>query len=111
MGTRHLLVAMTCFVALVFAPRARASDKPATKPTAAPTPFKVDHDAPLAAKEALAGDGGNHRKYRVEFNGIAGDRVPAFVYVPKNLEPRKPAVLLQYGSGGNKSTNYIVALG
>jgi fermentation-respiration switch protein FrsA (DUF1100 family) len=31
--------------------------------------------------------------------------------VPKDGKAKHPAVLLQYGSGGNKSTNYIVALG
>ena len=31
--------------------------------------------------------------------------------MPKDERAKHPAVLLQYGSGGNKSTNYIVALG
>ena len=52
----------------------------------------------------------NHTQYRVEFNGIRRDRVPSFVYVPKDGKAHHPAVLLQYGSGGNKTTNYIVAL-
>jgi uncharacterized protein len=37
--------------------------------------------------------------------------VPSFVYVPKDGKDKHPAVLLQYGSGGNKSTNYITELG
>src|SRR5204863_839471 len=47
--------------------------------------------------------------------GIKGDRVPAFLYVPKRKAdaPRTayPAILLQYGTGGNKNTNYIVGIG
>src|SRR5690606_6521619 len=61
------------------------------------------------------------------FDGIEGDRVPAFLYVPNTeraagavgaagsagaaRRARRPAVLLQYGSGGHKKTNYIVAIG
>src|SRR6478735_7695445 len=82
---------------------------PATQP--APTPYKVDHDAPLRATQTLVSDGKAFAKYRVEFNGIERDRVPAFLYVPKDGRGTHPAVLLQYGSGGNKSTNYIVILG
>jgi dienelactone hydrolase len=75
-------------------------------------PFPVDHDAPLGATERVDLRADRYTRLRVEFNGIRGDRVPAYLYVPKNQRPRRhPAVLLQYGSGGNKRTNYIVALG
>jgi dienelactone hydrolase len=76
-----------------------------------PTPYRVDHDAPLNPKQTLVSSQRDFTKYRVEFNGIARDRVPAFLYVPKDSRGTHPAVLLQYGSGGNKSTNYIVTLG
>ncbi len=74
-------------------------------------PYVTAHDAPLEASERQVASQGRHRQYRVEFNGIEkGRRVPAFVYVPEGEGPH-PAVLLQYGSGGNKNTNYIVAVG
>src|SRR5947209_4410862 len=79
-----------------------------TKPA---PPYAVAHDAPLQATEKLVKDAGNHKVFRVEFNGIKGDRVPAFVYVPKKGKARRPGVLLQYGTGGNKTTDYIVAIG
>jgi dienelactone hydrolase len=92
---------------------AGAATQPATVPTTqpAPIPYKVDHDAPLRATQSLVSDGKDFAKYRVEFNGIEHDRVPAFLYIPKDGRGTYPAVLLQYGSGGNKSTNYIVILG
>ena len=80
------------------------------KPPASP-PYAVAHDAPLESAEAMVAVADDHTQFRVEFNGIKGDRVPAFLYVPKDKAPKRPAVLLQYGIGGNKKTDYIVALG
>jgi dienelactone hydrolase len=75
-------------------------------------PFRVDPDAPLAPTEKLDREADGFTRLRVEFNGIRGDRVPAYLYLPKdNVTAPRPAVLLQYGIGGNKNTNYIVALG
>jgi dienelactone hydrolase len=105
MVMRRTRAPLTWWVLLVtgFVPRAWAED--AVKP-----PYRVDHDAPLEAREQFAVEAKDHVKWRVEFNGINRDRVPAFVYVPKDGRGRHPAVLLQYGSGGNKSTRYIVTL-
>src|SRR5687767_2695735 len=75
-------------------------------------PYSTAHDRPLDAVQKLVEDAPNHTKYRVEFNGIKA-RVPANLYVPKGAKGEKkrfPAVLLQYGGGGNKNTNYIVAI-
>src|SRR5688572_18470427 len=69
-------------------------------------PYHVDHTAPLDATERLVTETLKYAQYRVEFNGIRRDRVPAFVYVPRDGKAVHPAVLLQYGSGGNKSTYY-----
>ncbi len=78
-------------------------------------PFAVAHDKPLDAKESPDREKPDHVRLRVEFNGIRGDRVPGYLYLPhddaKAPPIHHPAVLLQYGSGGNKNTNYIVALG
>jgi dienelactone hydrolase len=92
-------------------PATAPATRPATATRPAPTPYRVDHDAPLDPKHSLVSSSPEFTKYRVEFNGIARDRVPAFLYVPKDTRGMHPAVLLQYGSGGNKSTNYIVTLG
>lgn len=85
-----------------------ANEGPTTRRTA---PYPVAHDAPLDPAEKLIEDNQTYRRYRVEFNGVKGDRVPAYVYVPKDGKKTHPAVLLQYGSGGNKNTYYIVELG
>ncbi|MFI5378972.1 MAG: alpha/beta hydrolase family protein [Tepidisphaerales bacterium] len=81
---------------------------PATRPG---RPYEVAHDKPLDAKIAVLEKTDAWTRYHVEINGIAGDRVPAIVYVPTDAKPKHPTVLLQYGSGGNKNTNYIVAIG
>ena len=109
---RTPLLAVAVLAATLAAP-ARGEDAPAKQPQ---RPYKVAHDAPLEAAEKLDTRAAGYTRYRVEFNGIKGDRVPAFLYVPardaKRPEaPKHPAVLLQYGSGGSKTTNYIVALG
>ncbi len=74
-------------------------------------PYQTNHKAPLEATEKEVATGDDHVQLRVEFNGIKGDRVPAFLYLPKKSQPKNPAVLLQYGSGGDKKVNYIVDLG
>lgn len=55
-------------------------------------------------------DGGEKfTKLLVTFNGIAGDRVPGHLYLPKNSPGRRPAVLVQHGIGDKKRAAYIVA--
>jgi dienelactone hydrolase len=111
---RWVFVLATFITPAVYA--AETTSAPSSRPSPAttqpaPIPYRVDHDAPLRATQTLVTDGKDFAKYRVEFNGIERDRVPAFLYVPKDGRGTHPAVLLQYGSGGNKSTNYIVILG
>ncbi|MSQ93621.1 MAG: hypothetical protein EXR98_03590 [Gemmataceae bacterium] len=93
-----------------------AQDKtePKAEPKKVAAPYATAPDKPLDPKEEVVNEADNHTQYRVEFNGIKGDRVPAYLYVPKNKDGRLkdcPAILLQYGSGGNKKTNYIVEIG
>src|SRR5687768_14312076 len=76
---------------------------PLTRPTT--RPYLVAHDKPLEAVEKMLTSTADYTHYRVEFNGIRG-RVPAFLYVPNDGRKAHPAVLLQYGSGGSKKTNY-----
>lgn len=78
-----------------------------------PVPYSTAPAAPLDPKETVDSETDNHTRLRVEFNGIQEDRVPAFLYLPRKkgkAEPG-PAILLQYGIGGNKKTDYIVAIG
>ena len=82
----------------------------ANEPERATTPYPTAHDRPLDATEAVKDESPDHTRYRVEFSGIAGGRVPAYLYIPKDAQPKHPGVLLQYGSGGNKNTNYIVLI-
>ena len=78
-------------------------------------PYKTARDAPLDSKQEVVEELDTHTLYRVEFNGIKNDRVPAYLYVPKKKEFADkapfPSILLQYGTGGNKKTDYIVAIG
>src|SRR5438128_110825 len=74
-------------------------------------PYQTAHAAPLKASEDVVKEADSFKQYRVEFDGIKGDRVPAFFYVPKNAKGKCPTVLLQYGSGGDKKTDYIVSIG
>ena len=71
-------------------------------------PFKVDHQAPLKAEAKMVGTEKNFTKYRIEFNGIEGDRVPGHLYLPKEIRGRVPAVLVQHGVGDKKHAKYIV---
>lgn len=77
-------------------------------------PYPVDHAKALDPKDEVVARTDAYTQYRVEFTGIKDDRVPAYLYVPTakgDAKGRYPAVLLQYGSGGNKKTDYIVAIG
>src|SRR5437762_1129033 len=78
-----------------------------SKPDATPCPYPTAHDAPLDATEKLITTTDDYALYRVEFNGIKpGSRVPANLYIPRKSQFKAPypAVLLQYGTGGNKNT-------
>jgi dienelactone hydrolase len=100
-------------------PRSAATEggtetKAATLPKVV-VPYATAHTRPLEPKVEVVNKAADHTQFRVEFNGIKGDRVPAYLYVPNGkaaaAKASFPAVLLQYGSGGNKKTDYIVAVG
>lgn len=101
---------------LTLASFAAAQDRPAA-PKPVDPPYPTAHEKPLAPKEKLVRQADHHTQYRVEFNGVRGDRVPGYLYVPRRkdagaaVKKSFPAILLQYGSGGNKGVNYIVAIG
>src|SRR5262245_45141873 len=115
MLTRQL-AALTLIGLIAGSVPAQEAKKPEKKPLEvkkAPPPYAVDHAKALEAKEAVESEADDHTRYRVEFKGIKDDMVPAYLYLPKRKAdaPPCPAVLLQYGSGGNKKTDYIVAIG
>src|SRR3954470_20423596 len=89
---------------------AAAPTEPALRATSTTMPYATAHDKPLDAVLSVVEEKETYTKYRVEFNGIRA-RVPANLYIPRDGKKSHPAVLLQYGSGGNKNTNYIVAIG
>ena len=72
-------------------------------------PYRVDHKAPLRAQEKLVEDKDGYRLYRVEFNGVKGDRVPGNLYLPTESKSRLPAALVQHGIGDKKQSAYITA--
>lgn len=85
---------------------------PASSTPEAKRPYETASAKPLDAKVEITSEADNHTQFRVEFNGIKGDRVPAFLYEPKRKSDTPlPAILLQYGSGGNKKSDYIVQIG
>jgi dienelactone hydrolase len=109
----RFLPCLLLFVA-AFAPLSlpsSAQDKAEPKKVAAP--YASDSNKPLESTDAVVKEADDHTQYRVEFNGVKGDRVPAYLYVPKKKDAKGPypAILLQYGTGGNKTTNYIVEIG
>src|SRR5437868_738380 len=77
----------------------------ADAPRATKTPYATAHDAPLDVTLKVVEDTPSLTRYRVEFNGIARDRVPGFLYVPKNIKGKRPAILMQPGIGDNKKTS------
>lgn len=104
-----ILLLGATLLCLPFAPRAAVAQATTAKKPAAP--YATAPAAALDPKEQVDTEADNHTRLRVEFNGIKGDRVPAFLYLPKKKDKAAPAILLQYGIGGNKKTDYIVAIG
>ena len=82
---------------------------PVASSTAPKLPFRVDHTAPLAPEEQPLDEGAKFLRRQLTFNGIAGDRVTAHLYLPKGATNRCPAVLVQHGIGDKKRALYIVA--
>ncbi len=116
LGGMVLSLALIAFWSMSrFAAGQEKSEAKTAEPKQAAAPYATDHAKPLAPKEEVVNEADDHTQFRVEFNGIKGDRVPAYLYVPKRkaAAPKAPcpAILLQYGTGGNKKTNYIVAIG
>jgi dienelactone hydrolase len=107
---------LATWIMLLASPAVIATDGGADKaaPKKPAGPYRIAHTAALDSKDSVVNQADDHTQYRVEFNGIKNDRVPAYLYVPKKklgVPNPHPAILLQYGIGGNKKTEYIVAIG
>ncbi len=113
MTVRTLGNLLSLVILLAFSTTATSGqDKKAVEPKKSAAPYATAHAAPLEPKEEDKDQADKYKRLRVEFNGIKGDRVPAYLYLPKRKDATPlPAVLLQYGIGGNKNTDYIVAIG
>lgn len=115
LGGLLALICLIVFGAAWCEAAAQDQTEPKPPPKKVVAPYAIDHAKPLEAKEKVVSEADNHIQYRVEFNGIKDDRVPAYLYVPKRKGDAKPAlypaILLQYGSGGNKTSGYIVEIG
>jgi dienelactone hydrolase len=107
-----VLVALTILFAI---PGLGTSQDKTPDAKKARAPYPTAPDKALDVKDEVVNEANDHTQFRVEFTGVKDDRVPSYVYVPKRKAdaPRTPfpAILLQYGSGGNKKTDYIVAIG
>lgn len=69
-------------------------------------PYPVNHNAPLRATDKVVAETPTYVQHRVEFDGVMGDRVPGYLYVPKGAPGKRPAILFQYGSGGSKDFGF-----
>jgi dienelactone hydrolase len=110
----HVLSALSFALCLCDPTFGQAKHDAETQQAPVACPYATAHALPLDAKETVTAQADDHTEYRAEFNGIKNDRVPACLYVPKRRQDAPPAafpvVLLQYGSGGHKQSNYIVAI-
>jgi dienelactone hydrolase len=114
MSSRYLVFVVSALATISASWPATAQEPRDPQPAkAVAVPYATAHGKALDAKEEVVNQADDHLQYRVEFNGIKGDRVPAYLYLPKRKADAQshPAILLQYGSGGNKKTNYIVEIG
>lgn len=71
--------------------------------------FAYDRTLPLDAQVGPLDTTPSSTRYRVEFTSVHDQRVPAILALPRNTAAPYPAVILVHGSGGSKSTSYIVA--
>src|SRR5687767_13921571 len=112
-GVVSVVICLTLALVQGSAPSPARANEPRPQPPveSKKPPYPVDHDAPTDPAETVVEETPGYTRLRVEFNGIRKDRVPGFLYLLKDNQKTHAAVLLQYGSGGNKKTHYIVALG
>ncbi|MEM2447593.1 MAG: acetylxylan esterase [Candidatus Bathyarchaeia archaeon] len=63
--------------------------------------YSYDKDMPLNAVEALLTEGDKYLIYKVYFDSVNGERVPALLILPK-VEEKVPCIVFLHGYGGKK---------
>jgi dienelactone hydrolase len=69
--------------------------------------YAYDHALPLNAALKPLDDDASCTRYRLDYDSIHDQRVPAILALPKRYAAPWPAVLLVHGSGGHKDSDYI----
>src|SRR5579871_2048637 len=69
--------------------------------------YDYDANLPLNAELKPLDVTKTSTRYRLDYDSIHDQRVPAIVAIPKGFAAPYPAVILVHGSGGNKNTDYI----
>ena len=71
--------------------------------------YTYDRSLPLNAKLEPLDANADHTRYRLTYDSVHDQRVPAILSLPKRFAAPYPAVLLMHGSGGHKDADYIKA--
>ncbi|HZO91482.1 MAG TPA: alpha/beta fold hydrolase [Chthonomonadaceae bacterium] len=69
--------------------------------------YAYDRALPLNAEIKPLDENAVRVRYRLDYDSVHDQRVPAILALPKRSAGPFPAVLLVHGSGGNKDTSYI----
>ncbi|HEV2472054.1 MAG TPA: alpha/beta fold hydrolase [Chthonomonadales bacterium] len=69
--------------------------------------FAYDRFLPLHATLRPLDRTGARTRYRLDYDSIHDQRVPAILAIPNDFPPPYPVTLLVHGSGGNKDSSYI----
>jgi len=86
-----LLIALCAVLPAAYTTPLRAQDNPAATPAADPDnifennkgALEYDHSLPLNAESTLVADTTYYTKYLVYYDSLNGERVPAFLFIPK----------------------------
>src|SRR5580698_5994844 len=72
--------------------------------------YRYDAALPLNATVAPLDQTPTSTRFRLSYDSVHDQRVPAIVALPNRATAPYPAVILVHGSGGSKDTSYIKAL-
>jgi len=118
--SRLITITLVCYAVAILSGSNSATAQSGT-PFALPPPVDAaeayriswyDYDAglPLNATLKPLDEKRTSVRYRLDYDSVHDQRVPAIVAIPKRFSPPYPAVLLVHGSGGSKDTSYIHAI-
>ena len=69
--------------------------------------YDYDRDLPLNSAVKPLDENEKRARFRVDYDSVHDQRVPAIFAQPKKFSGPYPVVILVHGSGGNKDTSYI----